>query len=102
GLLLSEHLPEVGYRPMEATYLAWLDFRTLGLGDDPAEVLRRRGRVALSPGPSFGPTAGRGFARLNIATSPEVLEDAVRRMAGAVRRPSAGQVAAAVRRSPSR
>ncbi|MGL5929374.1 MAG: MalY/PatB family protein [Dermatophilaceae bacterium] len=83
GVLLAEHLPEVGYRPMEATYLAWLDFRAYGLGDDPAEVLRRRGRVALSSGPSFGRTAGRGFARLNIATSPEVLEDAVRRIAAA-------------------
>lgn len=81
GSLLTEHLPEVGYRPMEATYLAWLDCRALGLGEDPAAAFLRRGRVALSPGPSFGASAGRGFARLNVATSPELLEDAVRRMA---------------------
>ena len=65
----------------EATYLAWLDCRELGLGDDPARVFRERGRVALGSGPNYGREAGRGFARLNFATSPEILEDAVRRMA---------------------
>src|SRR5690606_32487551 len=63
--LLQEHLPVIGYRPPEASYLAWLDCRALGLGDDPARVFLDRGRVALSPGPTFG-VQGRGFARLNI------------------------------------
>ncbi len=82
GSLLAEHLPQVGYRMPEATYLAWLDCRDLGLGDDPAAVFRTRGRVALSPGRRYG-TPGRGFARLNIATSPEILAEAVTRMASA-------------------
>ena len=30
--LLARHLPDVGWRPGEATYLAWLDCRALGLG----------------------------------------------------------------------
>jgi cystathionine beta-lyase len=81
GRLLAEHLPGVRYRTPEATYLAWLDCRDLGLGDDPAAVFRDRGRVALSSGPNYGPEAGRGFARFNFATSPEVVEEAVRRMA---------------------
>ena len=81
GRLLAEHLPDVRWVAPEATYLAWLDCRPLGLGDDPAAVFRRRGRVALASGPAYGADAGRGFARLNFATSPEVLEDAVRRMA---------------------
>lgn len=81
GDLLDEHLPGVRWRAPEATYLAWLDCRDLGLGDDPAAVFRARGRVALSSGPGYGREAGRGFARLNFATSPEVLEEAVRRMA---------------------
>ena len=34
--LLAERIPAVGYRPVEATYLAWLDCTALGLGDDPA------------------------------------------------------------------
>jgi cysteine-S-conjugate beta-lyase len=81
--LLKEHLPEVGYRGHEGTFLAWLDCRALGLGDDPAAAFLERGRVALIPGPAFG-TGGAGYARLNIGTSPEILEDAVRRMASAV------------------
>jgi cystathionine beta-lyase len=78
--LLDEHLPEVGYRPSPATFLAWLDCRNLGLGDDPAAVFLERGRVALTSGRDYG-TGGAGFARLNIAASPEVLTEAVRRMA---------------------
>ncbi|WP_377642448.1 MalY/PatB family protein [Oryzobacter terrae] len=84
GRLLAEHLPAVRWTPPEATYLAWLDCRDLGLGDDPAAAFRARGRVALSSGPAYGRDAGRGFARLNFATSPEVLEDAVRRMASSL------------------
>lgn len=78
--LLAEHLPEVGYTPPRAGYLAWLDLRQLGLGDDPAATLLERGKVALSPGPDFG-RQGAGFARLNFGTSPALLEDAVKRIA---------------------
>lgn len=81
--LLAEHLPQVGYRMPQATYLAWLDCRALGLGTDPAAVFRERGRVALSPGPAFG-TGGEGHARFNFATSPTVLAEAVERMASAI------------------
>jgi cystathionine beta-lyase len=82
--LLAEHLPAIRYRPGDATYLAWLDCRALGLGDDPADVFLHRGRVALSSGLPFG-TGGTGHARLNLAASPEVLVEAVRRMAAALR-----------------
>lgn len=81
--LLAAHLPGVGYRRPAGTYFAWLDCRTLGLGDDPAQAFLDRGRVALVPGPTFGP-GGAGHARLNLATSPELLAEAVRRMAAAV------------------
>ncbi len=81
--LLDEHLPGLGYRMPLATYLAWLDCRPLGMGDDPADVFLDRGRVALVPGPSFG-TGGEGHVRLNLATSAEILEKAVRRMAAVV------------------
>jgi cysteine-S-conjugate beta-lyase len=80
--LLAEHLPGVGYEPPDAGYLAWLDCRKLGLGDNPAEAFLERGRVALSEGPPFG-EQGRGFARLNFGTSTALLEEAVRRMAEA-------------------
>ncbi|AXK34745.1 aminotransferase class I/II-fold pyridoxal phosphate-dependent enzyme [Streptomyces armeniacus] len=82
--LLAEQLPGVRYRPGEATYLAWLDCRELGLGDDPAGVFLERGRVALNAGADFG-TGGAGHVRLNLATSPAVITEAVRRMATAAR-----------------
>jgi cystathionine beta-lyase len=84
GDLLAEHLPAVGYRQPQGTYLAWLDCRPLNLGDDPAEVFLEHGRVALNAGLPFG-TGGAGHVRLNLATSPELLTEAVRRMAAAVR-----------------
>jgi cystathionine beta-lyase len=81
--LLAEQLPGVGFVPPQATYLAWLDLRGLDLGDDPAEPLRERGRVALASGPSFG-AQGKGYARLNLATSPTILAEGVRRMVAAL------------------
>jgi len=81
--LFAKHLPGIRYAPPEATFLAWLDCSELGLGDDPAAHFLERGRVALSSGPEFGPM-GRGFARLNFATSPEILADGVQRMAAAL------------------
>jgi cysteine-S-conjugate beta-lyase len=76
--LLQTHLPDARYRPPEGTYLAWIDCRQLGLGDDPAKVFLEQGRVALSSGSGFG---GAGFVRLNLATSPAILTEAVTRMA---------------------
>ncbi len=80
--LLAEQLPEVGYHPPEASFLAWLDCRRLGLGDDPAQAFLSAGQVALSHGPAFG-AGGEGWARLNIGTAPATLAEAVRRMATA-------------------
>jgi len=77
--LLAEQLPAVRYRPPSASYLAWLDFRGAEWGDDPSIRALAAG-VALNPGPSFG-TEGRGFARLNLACGPDVLREAVARLA---------------------
>lgn len=81
--LLADQLPEVRYRMPQATYLAWLDLSALGWGDDPAKVALERARVALANGPMFGAEAGRGHARLNLACSPEVLSEAITRIADA-------------------
>jgi len=81
GTLLDEHLPGIRYRAPAASYLAWLDFRALDWGADPSIRALAAG-VALNAGPTFG-TLGAGHARLNLACSPEVLTEAVRRLAGA-------------------
>ena len=78
--LLAEHLPAARWTPGDAGYLAWIDFRELGLGDDPATALLERTGVALTHGPPFGPP-GRGHARLNFATSEAILREAVTRLA---------------------
>jgi cystathionine beta-lyase len=83
GELLGEQLPDVRYQQPEGTFLAWLDCRGLALGDDPAAAFLERGRVATVSGPSFG-TGGAGHVRLNLATSPEILREAVRRMAASL------------------
>lgn len=80
--LLRDHLPEVSLAAGPATYLGWLDCRSLGL-DNPYATFLERGRVAFNPGPAFG-TGGEGFVRMNLGTSPEIITDGVRRMAASV------------------
>jgi len=81
GELLATHLPEVRMRPLEATYLAWLDASAYG-HDDAAAVALERGRVQVSAGESYAPGTT-GHVRLNFATSPERLTAIVERLAKA-------------------
>ena len=83
GRLLRQRLPEAGYVPPEASFLAWVDCARLGLGPEPAEVFLDRGRVAVGRGLNFGPP-GDGFVRVTIGTSSALLADIVDRMAAAV------------------
>jgi cystathionine beta-lyase len=77
--LLATHVPEARYREPHASYLAWVDLSALGWGDDPAQRILAEAKVALGNGPAFG-REGRGFARINLACSPEVLTEAVTRI----------------------
>jgi len=93
--LLAEHLPTVGYRVPDATYLAWLDCRALDIEDPalepglvtmsvgPAAMFATRAKVGLSAGTAFG-SGGSGHVRLNMATSRAILTEAVERMGRAV------------------
>jgi cysteine-S-conjugate beta-lyase len=83
GNLLAEFLPEVRYRPPEATYLAWLDCRELDLGDNPGEFFLDKAWVLVNDGPAFG-AAGAGHVRLNFATPRPVLIQVVSQLARAV------------------
>lgn len=83
--LLAQRLPEIRYRPPDATYLAWLDCSELGLEDDPADVFLKQGQVYLNSGLDFGPE-GANHVRINFATSPAMLDDATARMAKAIGR----------------
>lgn len=77
--LLAKKIPDIKYCVPNCTYLAWLDLEQLNLGRNPSQVLLDRGRLALSPGKAFSPKTA-NFVRLNFATSPEILAEAVNRM----------------------
>lgn len=76
---MAELLPSVPFSPVDATYLAWLDFSAHGLLD-PADYLLGTAKVALAAGIPFG-TGGEGHARLNFATAPEILTEIIERIA---------------------
>jgi cystathionine beta-lyase len=81
---LAEYLPEVTVVPLEGTYLAWCDFRSLGLS--PAErktLIMEKANVYLDEGEMFGPE-GEGFERFNIACPRSILAEALERLRTAV------------------
>lgn len=87
---LVEELPKripglITSRP-DSTYLMWLDFRNTAIGDKeyPAAWLIQHARVAFNEGLTFG-DIGAGQARLNFATSREILEEAIDRVATAIK-----------------
>ena len=79
---LAESLPGARYQPGEGTYLAWVDCTGLGL-EDPSHTFRERGRVAFSPGAAFS-SGHRQWVRVNLATSPAIISQAVDRMAASL------------------
>ncbi len=81
GKLLAEHLPLARMRPLEATYLPWLDLRAYGIDDLTGPALAHGLKVV--PGQDFQPGLP-GHVRLNTATSAERLTAMVERLAAAV------------------
>lgn len=73
-------IPGVASMPLEATYLAWVDFGGTGMSHE--ELLRRvekEARIAVNHGPTFG-KGGETFLRFNIGTPRANVEEAVARM----------------------
>jgi cystathionine beta-lyase len=81
---LASRLPGLPWVPPQAGYLAWLDCSGIGTGSAVAERLLSRARVAVEPGERFG-AGGAGHVRVNFATSEEILDAAIDRMAAALR-----------------
>ncbi|MEY4899678.1 MAG: hypothetical protein RI895_100 [Actinomycetota bacterium] len=77
--LLKKHLPKAKYTVPNSTYLAWIDLSAYGQ-ENVATLLLDKGRVALSNGTDFG-GVGKDFVRFNLATSKEIIKEAVIRMA---------------------
>jgi cystathionine beta-lyase len=79
--LLADLLTKVGldYTPSPATYFAWVNCTRLGL-DDPAAHFLEHGKVAFNSGADYDPRF-RQWVRINVATSAEILREAIRRLA---------------------
>jgi cystathionine beta-lyase len=73
-------IPGLKSMPLQATYLAWVDFA--GTGMEKAEFTRRvqeDARIAVNHGPTFGQGGGT-YLRFNLATPRARVEDAVGRL----------------------
>lgn len=76
--LLKKYLPKAKYEIPASTYLAWVDLSEYQV-EDPAKILHEKGRVAFNDGKDFGPS-GKNHVRINMATSKDILKQAVKRM----------------------
>ena len=82
---LASGLPEgIALVRPEATYLAWLDFRGLGLDVPELASWLAEAGVALSPGHWFG-REGAGFARMTIAAPSDLIDEAIEKLSSAPR-----------------
>jgi len=74
------HFPHLAVLPLEGTYLAWVDCRSLGVPSvELEEMLISDARVWLNAGSIYG-AAGEGFLRVNLACPRAVLAEALRRL----------------------
>lgn len=67
----------------QGTYLAWINLADCGLGPSPATTLLERGKIALHDGAKFCPTTA-SCVRVNFATSTDILDQLIDRMATVV------------------
>ncbi len=85
---LREQVPGVRTTRPQATYLAWLDCRDLGLEVSPYQFFLEQAQVALGDGIWFG-AEGKGFVRLNFGCPRATLTEGLERIARAVAERSA-------------
>jgi aspartate aminotransferase len=78
-------LPGVSCAAPDGALYVFPDIRATGRGDSAAFAswLLTEAGVAVTPGAAFGP-GGEGHIRLSFATSTEIIDDALRRMAAAL------------------
>ena len=76
---VSRELPQIKMRPMEATYLAWMDVSELGL-DNPTAFFESHG-VGLSEGTFFGSS---DHVRFNFGCAKSEMERGLDRMKQAI------------------
>ncbi|HBI61648.1 MAG TPA: cystathionine beta-lyase [Lachnospiraceae bacterium] len=77
---LKKELPQISVVSMDATYLLWLDCRSLQMSSSEiARVLRREAKLYLMAGKEYG-SNGDGFLRMNIACPREFVQEGMWRL----------------------
>ena len=76
---IEREIPEITFRPMESTYLAWLDVRKLGI-KDPVGYFEKHG-VGLTDGTPFD---GHQHLRLNFGCPHSRLEEGLEKIKNAL------------------
>lgn len=82
---LKENLPYIKFFIPEATYLCFIDFRSLGIDEDELQnILLQKANLVVVKGSVFG-KSGRGYIRLNIACSRKKLEKVLNNLKNALK-----------------
>jgi len=82
--VLAAEVPGIRFHAPEATYLAWLDCRELGLSAAAFQFFLNKARLGFSAGETFDPGCSQ-FVRLNFATSMPILDQILDRIIDAAR-----------------
>lgn len=75
----AEHIPEAKLCDLEGTYLPLVDLRGFLKPDEVKDFVQERCKIAVDYGEWFG-DGYKGYIRLNLATHPQFVQEAVRRM----------------------
>lgn len=77
---LAEEIPEIKISELQGTYLAWLDLREWLPNLEIKQYVQDQAGLAIDFGEWFSPET-KGFIRINLATSPENIATAIKRLA---------------------
>lgn len=76
-------IPGLTSMPLEATYLAWVDFGPTGMGrEELLDRVERTARIAVNHGPTFG-AGGESWLRFNIGMPRAQIREAIARLQAA-------------------
>lgn len=75
----EEHLPQLPVAPLEGTYLAWMDCRSLNIpSEELEEELMKKAKLWLNAGSMYG-KEGEGFMRWNLACPRQLVKEGLER-----------------------
>ena len=77
---INERLPKLKVVVPQATYLIWIDCKSLGMSSkEISKKILEQGDLRINDGQTYG-EAGEGFIRINIACSRSLLREGLERL----------------------